>query len=220
MFITIEQIKAARALLKWNQKELAAHAGLHDDQVHSFESGRTRSLEVLEAIQKAFADEGIEFMTGGVRKRVAQIKAYDGVEGFRAFMDDVYETVKEHGGMICVHNVAPNNWIKWLGREWNAFHTSRMQKIDKKFDFRITIKENDNNLIGKHAEYRWLPERSWNDQSFYAYGDKLALMLFEEEDVNIRVIHNQQFADGFRSLFCLAWDHIPPISSNSSRSSK
>jgi hypothetical protein len=86
-----------------------------------------------------------------------------------------------------------------------------MLKIKKKYEFRITIKQNDKNFLGKHAEYRWLPERSWNEQSFYAYGDKLALMLFEPEQVSIRTVCSRQFADGFRALFSLAWDHIPPI---------
>jgi hypothetical protein len=127
-------------------------------------------------------------------------------------MDDVYNTVKEKGGIVCVHNVRPDYWMKWLGNDFFLLHTGRMQKIEKDYEVRITIKQGDYNLLGsKHAEYRWLPERMWNDQSFYSYGDKLALMVFQPEDVDIRVVCNWQFAEGFRSLFNLAWDNIPPI---------
>lgn len=211
MSITVQQIKAARALLEWDQDELAARAGLSKDQVKRFETGQTRKIDVQDAMHRAFVANGIEFIEGGVRKRQGQLTEYTGADGFRAFMDDVYATVKAEGGLVCVHNVDPDNWVKWLGREWNAAHTVRMQKIEKPFNYRITIRQNDLNLLGKHAEYRWLPGESWNEQSFYAYGDKLALMLFEPDAVTIRVVHSRQFAEGFRALFNMAWKNIPPI---------
>jgi len=211
MHISANQIKAARGLLDWTQDDLAKHAGLQVGQIRRFESGGSQALDVLDAIERAFTHSGIEFIPDGVRKSRGRIVEYNGAEGFRAFMDDVYETVRTQGGLVCVHNVRPDNWVEWLGREWNDFHTDRMLKIEKPFDFRITIRQDDYNLIGRHAEYRWLPESAWNDQSFYAYGDRLALMLFSQDDVNIRVIHSAQFAAGFRALFSLAWDNIPPI---------
>jgi transcriptional regulator with XRE-family HTH domain len=211
VFITIQQIKAARALLDWTQEDLAGHSGLNIDQIRRFEAARSRPLDVLESIYNTLIAQGLDFVDGGV-KRKALIKEYSGAEGFRAFMDDVYNTVKENGGIVCAHNVHPDYWMKWLGKEFFLLHTGRMQKIEKDYEVRITIKQDDHNLLGsKHAEYRWLPERLWNDQSFYSYGDKLALMTFQPDDVNIRVIHNLHFAEGFRSLFNLAWDNIPPI---------
>lgn len=211
--ISITQMRAARALLNLSQSSVSKELGIATNTLSKIESGQADpAASRIDFIQTFYESRGVEFTSGdGVRKRQAQIIEYKGADGFRAFMDDVYATVKETGGSVCVHDVAPENWIKWLGREWNEFHTARMTQIERKFDFKITIKQGDHNFIGKHVEYRWLPERSWNDQSFYAYGDKLALLLFQPEDVNIRVVHSRQFADGFRALFTLAWEHIPPI---------
>ena len=211
--ISITQMRAARALLDMSQSDVAEAIGISKNALSNIESGQSHPPATrVEHIKTFYESRGVEFTSGdGVRRRQAQIVEYNGADGFRAFMDDVYTTVKEHGGLICVHNVAPDNWVKWLGPEWNTFHTERMLKIEKKYEFRITIKQNDRNFLGKHVEYRWLPERSWNEQSFYAYGDKLALMLFDPEQISIRVVCSRQFADGFRSLFSLAWDHIPPI---------
>ena len=70
--ITIEQIKAARALLKWSQTELAQQAGLShptvkrlegDTKLKVSEEARSKIIQTLEAA-------GIEFTNGkkpGVR---------------------------------------------------------------------------------------------------------------------------------------------------------
>lgn len=206
------QIRAGRELLGLNQADVAKIMDVSLSKISRAENGDTKSIDTLLQMKAVLDRLGIEISEdGGVRPKQSKVERFVGAEGFRHFMDDVHATVKMQGGLICVHNVDPSNWIKWLGAEWNAAHTERMQQITKKFDFRITVRQNDDNHIGKHAEYRWLPEHSWNDQSFYAYGDKLALLLFLSNEITIHVIHSQQFADGFRSLFAIAWDHIPPI---------
>ena len=210
--ISNAQMRSARALLDLSQGDVAKTLKISANALSNIESGISHPSDRISDLTKFYESRGIEFIPGdGVRRRTAQLIEYNGADGFRSFMDDVYETVKEQGGIICVHDVKPDNWLHWLGQEWNAMHTKRMLEIKKKYEFRITIKANDQNFLGRHAEYRWLPEKSWNPQSFYAYGDRLALMLFEPEQVTIRVIYSRQFADGFRSLFSLAWENIPPI---------
>jgi len=210
--ISNAQMRSARALLDLSQGDVAKALRISANALSNIESGISHPSDRIADLTKFYESRGVEFIQGdGVRRRTAQLIEYSGADGFRSFMDDVYETVKEQGGLICVHDVAPDNWVKWLGPEWNAMHTERMLTIKKKYEFRITIKKNDQNFLGKHAEYRWLPEQSWNPQSFYAYGDRLALLLFEAEQVTIRIIYSRQFAEGFRSLFSLAWNNIPPI---------
>lgn len=60
-------MKAARALLEWNQGALAEASGLALSSVRRFESqgfGKA-SLENIDKIAKAFTDAGIEFFNGG-----------------------------------------------------------------------------------------------------------------------------------------------------------
>jgi transcriptional regulator with XRE-family HTH domain len=214
MFISIEQIKAARALLKWNQKDLAEHAGLNDDQVQSYESGRTKSLEVLEAIFKTLTHHGIDFADGGVKPRQTRVITLSGVEGLRTFMNDVYETARTQSEEFCVHNVKPENWIKWLGQEWNQAHSLRMKQLEKKPAFKITCQKGDTNFIGKgHAEYRWIPDHLWDERSIYVYGEKIGFLNFQEKTLNIIILEQKEFADSFRSLFNVIWETatiIPP----------
>jgi transcriptional regulator with XRE-family HTH domain len=61
-----EQCRAARAWLNWTQQELArrAHVGL--STVKEFEKGERRTIAATaEAMQRALADAGIEFLDEG-----------------------------------------------------------------------------------------------------------------------------------------------------------
>ncbi|WP_312417499.1 helix-turn-helix transcriptional regulator [Shinella sp.] len=69
-----EMLRAARALLGWNQRQLAAAAGVSRPTVHKLEtrgiirgenardSGDNATLESVEAIVRAYEAQGIEFI--------------------------------------------------------------------------------------------------------------------------------------------------------------
>lgn len=205
------QLRSARGYLNLSRNEVAEQTGVGVQTLADIETGKTESprTSTLHTLKRFYESHDLQFTDdGGLRPSKTLIRQYQGADGFREFMDDVYETAKAKGGEICLHNANPSNWLKWLGAEWNTFHTQRMQTIERSMNFKITAGHNDYNMIGKHAEYRWLPEDMWNEQSFYAYGDRIALLHFEDTDVNILVMHSKEFADGFRSLFNVAWDNI------------
>lgn len=215
---TIEQIRAARALLDWSQSDLADHSGLSQTGIARIENGTNQpNSRTLEKITAAFEKANIEFLgTSGLRKKSGEIRVLKGAQGFRDFMDDVYETAKNAGGQICLHNAKPQNWYKWLGEEWYAMHSERMKALGSKIDVRITAEEGNHLFIANSfAEYRWFPNELFNDKSFYSYGSKLAFITFGDEDVIVRVFDDTDFAEGFRILFNIAWDRVailPPQS--------
>lgn len=207
---TPAQIRAARGLLDWSQKDLAERAGVTEATIRNSEKdGATPNAKTLDKIQGAFEME-IEFQEGdGIRRKEEKVQRYEGTPGFRAFMDDVYEVARAEGGEICLLNAKPDNWIKWLGADWYAEHTKRMQTLIGTINFKVTAREGDVNLIGNaFAEYRWVSEDVWNEQSFYAYGDKIGFLNFDEKNVEIFVLKQKQFCDSFRFLFNIAWDQI------------
>lgn len=211
MDITPHQLRSARAYLDVSRNDVADATGIGVQTLADLENGKTDSprISTLDTLRLYYEAGGLEFTDdGGIRPNKVRVQQYEGAEGFRRFMDEVYDVAKTQGGEICLHNAKPANWIKWLGVEWNLMHTERMVAIKDRLDFKITAGHDDYQLIGKHAEYRWLPKEMWNDQSFYAYGDRIALLNFEEDSVHIVVMHNKKFADGFRSLFNVAWDNV------------
>ena len=63
--ITSDQIRAARALLKWSGKDLASKSGVGFSTIMKMESevGVSNSnFKTFEAIKKAFDEAGIEFI--------------------------------------------------------------------------------------------------------------------------------------------------------------
>jgi transcriptional regulator with XRE-family HTH domain len=68
--ISPEQIRAARAMLKWPAKELAEKAVLSVPTVQRIESGADAMGTTIQAIEKALEAAGIEFLPdNGVRLR-------------------------------------------------------------------------------------------------------------------------------------------------------
>jgi transcriptional regulator with XRE-family HTH domain len=79
--ITRAQCRAARALLEWNQQELAQKASVGIVTVHQFESGVSQPRRAtLDVIRRAFESAGVEFIDEngggpGVRLKKRQRKS-------------------------------------------------------------------------------------------------------------------------------------------------
>lgn len=64
--ITPAQIRAARSLVGWSQKELAGHCGLSEIAIKNIERGRSDPRSsTLAAIIKAFDEAGVVFLQAG-----------------------------------------------------------------------------------------------------------------------------------------------------------
>ena len=127
-------------------------------------------------------------------------------------MDHLYETANSYGGEIVLFNANPANWYKWLGEEWFSAHSKRMQDLGNKINMKITAKEGENLFISKDfAEYRWFPEELFNDRALYAYGDNLAFVNFDKNDVSVVVLKQSDFSNAFRVLFNIAWKNVAKV---------
>lgn len=61
--ITAAQCRAARALLRWSQQDLAKESGISDVTIRHFEIGRTEPQKgTLVVLRQAFTAAGIEFI--------------------------------------------------------------------------------------------------------------------------------------------------------------
>ena len=76
--ITPEQCRAARALLDWTQRELAARANLTDVTIREFERGKSRLKDsTAQLLRMVFENGGVAFIDangGGPGVRLAEQK--------------------------------------------------------------------------------------------------------------------------------------------------
>jgi transcriptional regulator with XRE-family HTH domain len=208
-----KQIAAARQLLGWSQADLADKAGVSKPSIIRMEKDLySVKDDMRRAVEITFDSHNMEFTPRGVQEKMHKIIQYDGQQGFRDFMWDVYNTCSDLGGDIRLFNARPEYWYKWLGAEWYQGHSERMQTIADKTTFHAISREGDDLFIANSfGEYRWFPKELFSEKAFYAYGNKLGFLNFEKETLNIVVIEHVDFANAFRVLFEIAWDTIAII---------
>lgn len=218
MEITAQQLRSARAYLDLARNDVAAATGVGTQTLADLENGKTDSprISTLDTLRLFYETRGVEFTDdGGIRPHSLRIRHLRNTDGFRQLMDDVYDQASTVGGKIRLWNAKPSNWTKWLGEEWYAAHSKRMQSVLHKISFCVTCKEGETNFIGgKHSEYRWVSEKIFNEQSIYCFGDRIAFMNFEPDSVNIYVLYSSGFSDSFKLLFDMVWNEIttiPPV---------
>ncbi len=208
---TIEQIKAARALLGWSQADLASAAGLSQTGIARIENGESKpNSETSSKMIQAFTKVGIEFLdTEGVRRRKVNVMSYQGQDGFRKFIDEVYQAAKETSDDICLFNGVPKLIKKWCGEEWYIMHATRMKELKQRPNFRIIVQENEKDFIaGGFAEYKWFPSKLFKDRTIYVFADKIAFLNFSDDDVLVLMISQKDIADSFRIMFDISWNNV------------
>ena len=212
--ITPTQMRAARAMLDVSQGHVAEYLGIAANTLSKIESGQSDvSVSRNADIQRFYEREGIAFTENdGVKWAREEITIYEGKDQFGEFLDDIYETAKNVGGEFCLFNAKPDNWIILAGTEKYEAHSKRMADLESDFKVKITVKDGNTNFISNSfAEYRWVPERMFNEKSFYAYGDKIAFMNFDDENSRVLVLKHSEFSNGFRVLFNIAWENVAKI---------
>lgn len=212
MTITTAQIRGARGILNWSQQDLSDRTDISTTSIGSIEKGTTKArASTLEVIRKAFELAGIEFTDGGMRQRREYLNRLQGVDGFKQFMDMVYDEAKTNGGNFCIFNASPSQWTSLVDDEWQKMHIERMTEVFETGDlnFKITCPNTDQNMIGsKYAEYRVITENKWSERSFYVFGQYIGILIFKKNDVEIILFKEQAVASTFLYLFNIAWETI------------
>ncbi len=216
--ISPSQCQCARVLLKWDQGDLAARTGLHVQTICLFETEQsTPTKRTLEKITIALENAGIEFLDGdGVRKKRGIIKTLIGQIGARQFFDDLYFEAQEYNSEICLFNGKPSKLPYWLGDEWYSDHKKRMLNLERKFQYKIIVKQGELNLPAQnYAQYRYFPEHLFNDRTIYILKNSIVFRDPNEEELCLVQVNQAELAKSVRVLFNIAWENlaiVPPSS--------
>jgi len=214
MSITVAQIRGARGLLNWSQSALSKRTNISTTSIGNIEAGNTQARETtLKLIRQAFENAGIEFIgTEGIRMRNDIIRIFEGREGFWEFYEDIYNTVRKDPGEVLVSNVDERDFERWLDSDNLRTHVSRMEEIDG-LTYKILIREGDTHYLttSDYCVYRWLPKQLFVSVPFYVYGNKMAIVLFNEQP-KVILLNNAMITEGYRKQFQAIWDiSITPL---------
>ncbi len=209
--INAKQIRAARALLNWNQTQLADMAGVARSSIKNIENELTAPrADSAQAIQEAFENHGVEFLPGsGVRLRNEMVTVLEGPDANNKLLEDVYATMSTCGGEVLITGLKEFTDKNSQDYQRVAKHIERLARIN--VTERVLLEEGDTDFISPWESYRWIPQKYFSTTPFQLYGDKLALISWGPPQ-QIVIIENALFAASFRNLFNFAWDRavLPP----------
>ncbi len=204
--ITIEQIKAARALLKWTQSTLADASGVSKPALANLERGTvTPRVETINAITKALEEGGVEFTAGpGVRLRseILNVQLLEGGDAIFRLWQDMSDTLK-NGGLRLISGVDERNFDHMAGKE-------RFRQVLEKFHkqgitSRILAREGDTYFVEPASHYRWVPEALFSQVPYFIYENKYAIFLTHPTP-RVVLIENKAIADSYRKQFNAIWE--------------
>lgn len=199
MIIKPEQSKAARNLLKWRIEDLIAHAEITPDQARNFEQGRSRSLDVIEAIHRAFSDNGIRFTyTGGVDIEKDRLFIYEGSDHYLDILRDAHEALKKSENkefllLFASDSLSPPE-VNDKYREMRA-DGIKMRQI---------ICEADNYIMGSFHEYRQIKEDLFPDLLTVIFGD-MVVQSYGSDQMKSTLQKDAKIAVSYRKIFEMVW---------------
>src|SRR5690242_12256086 len=105
MTISVEQLRAGRALLGWNQERVAQAAGVSLKTLSNIERGAVAPrVATMTFLQEVLEDGGIEFTdASGVRLRreVLDILKFEGPDCLVEMHEDILRTLKDGEELLC-----------------------------------------------------------------------------------------------------------------------
>lgn len=211
--ISIEQIKAARALLDWTQDDLAREAGLSKPAINTLERRIANpKMDTLAAIQKALEKAGVEFTDGpGVKLKSAVLKTvvFEGEDALIRLYHDIFDTLLGTQNELLISGIEESKFREWGGERVTSEIERRLKHNIRD---RILICEGDTNFIEPRDHYRWMPKAYFPSTPTYIYDNKYAIFLWGPPK-KVVIVENAEIADSFRRQFEAHWAaaKLPPL---------
>ncbi len=209
--ISIEQIRAARALLDLNQEELAKAAGLSLRTLNTLERAVVAPrMETLRALQAVLEARGIEFLPDhGVKLRSERLDVIkiEGSHAVEKFLDDITDQLKD-GGEVLYNGIDERRFADID----NSIMDRYFRKLHKQgITERLLVREGDYFFVAQPSHYRWAREKIFGRMIHIVYGDSTSF-LFWEPSPRLVIMRNQAVADTFRDQFNAHWQEaaVPP----------
>jgi transcriptional regulator with XRE-family HTH domain len=202
------------ALAGMNQDELASAAGIARPSLTKILNNEAVARDAtLKSIRQALESRNIEFTADqGVRVRPEGIEILNGRDGLIALMDDIYDSCRRGvAGEVILAGAPEDDFVRILG-DYDATYLANMSAVPG-LKMRTLIQEGDMNFVsGAYTEYRWVPKEQFQPVPFYAYAEKLAIVVFQADpSPRILMIESKAISEAYRRQFESMWTLSKPV---------
>lgn len=205
--ITVEQCRAARALLDWTQKDLAMACGLSKTAINNFEKENSdMKAESLKAIRMAFESFDIEFMEDGLKRKKDRSYIYKGPEATSNLIDDIYMHVRNSNEEILMMNASLEQAREQDIKKWRNL-IAPQQTISPQIRILLAHTDSQPEILGNNTTYKFLTKPlSETLPTTCLFGSKIAIKPWENTQLYI-VAECSQAVQAEKQRFNMIWDN-------------
>ena len=198
-------IRAARALLDWQQQDLAVAAKLSLSSVNKFERGlgKTRA-STIQSMVRTLKAVGIDFpASGGVRhsEEILSIQRIKGDDFVEKLDEDIYTAVTKPGDEIYSCSADESQWFTPGIKETAERYYKWRSRLGVKQLY--LVPEENKVFESPKSHYRSLPPQLIGKIAFILYGDRVALVMWRKKQ--ILILRGQELIQPFREQFKFLW---------------
>ncbi len=212
--ITLSQLKAARLLLNWTQKDLARVSGMSLAAVARLEQGiGTPRAQTLQSVRGAFEKFGIEFLEDhgvDLRPEKFSVRVLHGDQGFYEVWNDYEKTLSAAGGGEVLLMNLDHEFM--YDRYGGVLEERLLRRPTLNITLRGLVREGDLVRIWPNEEFRAIPAKIFSGLTpVYLYQDKTVIVSFKDS-LRIVLIENKSITEAFRQQFEYHWKHGKQVS--------
>jgi transcriptional regulator with XRE-family HTH domain len=209
------QIKAARAILNWSQEDMASATGLSITTIRNLELGSISPRHsTYDVIRIAVESAGLEFIEPeGVRRRLDEVKVFQGHNSCDLFYDDMLQTVRKKGGEIAAFMKSRAMLALSCGTSPHGGSHTRFERLSDHAEMKCIVSHDIESVMTiPGVQFRMISKHFDVPVPYYVYGDKHVLVLIEGGvQYKFVVFDSAGLAQSYRSHFLTLWETAAPL---------
>lgn len=205
--ITVSQIRAARGLLGWSQRDLADRTGLSQRTITNIETEKNiPNSETLATIERMIQQAGIDITNNGVRLRRKPVQMIQGEDISARLLDDMLKHVCEFGVRDIAMSGINQELLRGEARERIIDYGRKIRLFGARERFLVPETMPQSVMVTTVDCYRGMPWEYFSDKvQTFIYGHNVAILMLSTMDLHI--IRHPQVAEAYRKKFEFMWKH-------------
>ncbi len=203
--VSVDQLKAARALLNWSQADLAQKSGYSLPTINNIERGQYEAHpNTMDNIIQTFEQEGIQFLDGpGVRidNSSLRIKSYEGPDAIHSLFTKIRLSLEKAGGDLYICGIDEKRLKNMAEQDLSILQN----KLGKNVSVRILCcKSHSDGIMFQNFQKKVVPDHMALIPCFI-YQGRVAIVLLQNP-LHVAILYNDDLAACHIQTFNFIWN--------------